>query len=113
MSLYWCTCKTVCVLAMTPAAVLLKAHHLVLVCAEIESRRSSLGRIPRREITRVLLRLILAQNPQWPQLSNAFCFFDGTDVKLWQPLTILEGLNLASTLIEGTAWEDVVVDVKI
>ncbi len=33
--------------------------------------------------------------------------------KLWQPLNISEGVNLANSLIEGTEWEDVVVDFKL
>lgn len=40
--------------AASKATKALKARHLESVCAEIESRRSSTGRIPRGEITRVL-----------------------------------------------------------
>jgi hypothetical protein len=33
--------------------------------------------------------------------------------KLWWPLNLSEGLNLANSLIKGTEWEDVVVDFKL
>jgi hypothetical protein len=39
--------------AVSKATMALKARHLESVCAEIESRRSAKGRIPRGEITRV------------------------------------------------------------
>jgi hypothetical protein len=39
--------------AVSKATMALKADHLESVCAEIESRRSAKGRIPRGEITRV------------------------------------------------------------